>query len=639
MTASRRFFRPGKLEVFANCKIALVLYLVLVYSLSCVLFSGAVQAGEQKGSNRAHSLGHEPGNQYGVTSAVSDGNHSAVKSAVSDFDDKYAIVVGVDSFSDPSMNTALAIVESAAKVRKSLLASDFSDDHVRMLLNKQATRQAILTSIAESWLPKLSDDKDLVVIFLAMQCFPANDGNVYLLPYDTDAHNFFATAIDANVLVRLVEEKVKAKRIVLVFDTSFSGAPEMMAGCKARFARYNFAPSKNSISNRLAVVVSSKATQPTWGTYFSDNLARLLADCHGREPLTELFSRVRRATINDTIKDCAGCKLQTPEIYGKGAALSTVIGGKGTQPRQLNEEAVSYMQAEEICAETQALVDECEAKERSRAASGAGTANGTIASGTQSDTKDPASANANLSPELQKAIGVLQTAIRNHPHFAPLHFLLGRLLECAGQNKDASQSYEEAVRLAPEESLYRSQLAQALDRVGLDSDEQWKAAYRLNNKNLDALDSLALRAGEEKHIERAIDYLEQALSLYPGDAGLHVRLSDVLKRSGKMKQAIAHAEEAVFIDNRSFDALVNLGVLLMANKDDKGAHDAFRQALEVGSSDGEDYYFLARELEKTNDASGAIKALERFIAASRKDDNRLNEAKSRLDNLKKRPLQ
>ena len=144
------------------------------------------------------------------------------------YGDKWAVVIGLDSYSDPSLNTVLPLDDSAKRVSDALATKGFARDHVRLLLNRDATKQAILSSLSSEWLGKLSRKSDLVVVFIATQCFPANDGKVYLIPYDTRLLNFFTSTITVDDIIQTIKDKVEAKDVVVVFQTSFSGTPEMM---------------------------------------------------------------------------------------------------------------------------------------------------------------------------------------------------------------------------------------------------------------------------------------------------------------------------------------------------------------------------------------------------------------------------
>lgn len=550
------------------------------------------------------------------------------------YGDKWAIVVGVNAHSDPALNTVLHLDGSAKRVSEALLEKGFASDHVRVMLNRDATRQSVLSSLSSQWLGKLSRKSDLVVLFFANQCFPANDGKVYLLPYDTRLSNFFPSAISIDEIFQTVKTNVAAKDVVLVFQTSFSGAPEMMAGLKTMFGRYNISIHHNDLQDNFTVMCSSKPGQPTWGTYFSDNLAEDMNLCSDTSTLAELFDKIKDDTVRDTAKDCAGCKVQSPVILSKRNPQAISLGTKPSSPvTTLPTEIAVYLKGQKLYSETQMLLDEYRVM---RAKQETSTQEPQAFHRIEdAQAKNQTKLSAEFLAKVENQLEVVRNYLNENSDFAPGHYLLGRLLQFKGGEEAALASFQKAVRLNSDSCSYHSWVARTKERLGQDSKADWQEAFRLNSKSLSAIDNLAFDAEKSGAHDKAAELLNQAIAVYPGDAALRVRLSNVLVKQGKLKQAVEQAQEAVFLDEHSFDALVNLGNLLIASKDEKAAHAAFREALELGARETEYYYVLAEALEKTNDPDGAIQAWTRFVDGSPKDAKRLDDAKKRLDELKK----
>ncbi|MDZ4832882.1 MAG: tetratricopeptide repeat protein [Candidatus Melainabacteria bacterium] len=572
-----------------------------------------------------HDTGHASGAAAHATGAA---GHSDVRTT---YGDKWAVVVGLDSYSDPSLNTVLPLDDSAKRVSEALEKKGFAKDHVRLLLNRDATKQSILSSISSGWLGKLSRKSDLVVVFVATQCFPASDGKVYLIPYDARLLNFFTSTITVDDIVQAVKSKVEAKDVVVVFQTSFSGTPEMMAGCKAMFGRYNISVHHNDLPDNFTVLCSSKPGQPTWGTYFSDNFAEDLSLNSKHDSLGELFNKIRNDTVYDTAKDCAGCKVQSPVLISKRNVHSIALGSQPDNPvTKLPEDIALYLRGESVYTRTQALLDEYRAS-RSRHEGWTDTSIfRQIETGHSTTTLSE-----EFRTKVDNTILMVKDYLKENPNYASGHYLLGRLLQFKQDHNGALEQYKEAMRLSPDSTSYHAWVARAMEENGQDAKGVWQKAYDLNSKSRSALDALVKNAVVEKDYSRASTLLNQALALYPGDATLHVRISDVLKQQGQLKLAVEQAQEAVFLDEHSIEALVNLGNLLIANKDERAAHAAFREALELDSKQADYNFVLAQALEKTNDPEGAMQAWTRFVEGSDKDDKRLDDAKKRLDELKK----
>lgn len=548
------------------------------------------------------------------------------------YGDKWAVVIGIDSHQDPALNTVLQLDETAKRVSDALQAKGFAKDHVRLMVNRDATRQAIFSTLSKPWLGTLSRKSDLVVLFFANQCFPSSDGKVYLLPYDTRLSNFFTSAISVDDILHVVKTNVQAKDIVMVFQTSFSGAPEMMAGLKTAFGRYNVSIHHNDIGDNFTVLCSSKPGQPTWGTYFSDNFAEDLTIGKEEGSISDLFNKIRNDTVYDTAKDCAGCKVQTPVMLSKNNTSAINLSVKAEDPvSKLPEEIALYLKGQEIYSKGQELLDQY----RANRAKLEGWSDSSAPLRKLEDSTSPSSISEEFKGSVESMIATVREHLKENPSFGAGHYLLGRLLQFKGEHENALAEYKEATKVSPFVSSYHSWVARTQDRLGQNSTEEWQEAYRLNDKNLSAIDNLANAAQESEQYDRASELLTHAVTLYPGDAGLRVRMSDVLVKQGKLKQAISEAQEAVFLDEHSFDALVNLGNLLMANKDEHAAHAAYREALELGSHETEYYYVLGQALEKTKDTAGAIQAWTRFVDGTSKEDKRVDEVQKRLEELKK----
>jgi tetratricopeptide (TPR) repeat protein len=554
------------------------------------------------------------------------------------YGDKWAVVIGIDRHHDPALNTVLQLDESAKRVSAALQAKGFAKDHVRLMLNGDATGQAILSTLSKPWLGTLSRKSDLVVLFFANQCFPSSDGKVYLLPYDTRLSNFYTSAISVEDILHIVKTNVQAKDVVMVFQTSFSGAPEMIAGLKTAFGRYNVSIHHNDLGENFTVLCSSKPGQPTWGTYFSDNFAEDLTIAGEEGSLTDLFNKIRNDTVYDTAKDCAGCKVQSPLLLSRNNASAISLGARAEDPvSTLPDEVSLYLKGQEIYSRGQELLDQYRTN-RAKLEGWSDPSDPSDSSELMRKLEDSTSP-VKISEEFMRSVESMIPTIREHlkenPSFGAGHYLLGRLLQFKGENENALAEYRAATKASPFVSSYHSWVARTQDRLGQNSADEWQEAYRLNDKNLSAIDNLANAAQESEHYDRAAELLNHAIALYPGDAGLRVRISDVLLKQGKLKQAISEAQEAVFLDEHSFDALVNLGNLLMANKDEHAARAAYREALDLGSREAEYYYVLGQALERTKDTEGAIQAWTRFVDGTSKDDKRVDEVQKRLDELKK----
>src|SRR6516162_2290791 len=112
-------------------------------------------------------------------------------------------------------------------------AGRFQKDHVRLLVNSEATEQTIMSALGKPWLGSLAGPDDLAVVFVSTLGFPTTDGSSYLCSYDCALDNVYGTCISIQNLMGTLRKNVGTDRILLVLQACYSGAAELNAGAKA----------------------------------------------------------------------------------------------------------------------------------------------------------------------------------------------------------------------------------------------------------------------------------------------------------------------------------------------------------------------------------------------------------------------
>jgi tetratricopeptide (TPR) repeat protein len=143
---------------------------------------------------------------------------------------------------------------------------------------------------------------------------------------------------------------------------------------------------------------------------------------------------------------------------------------------------------------------------------------------------------------------------------------LGKVLDWAGKFKEANSAYKRALAiLGPSPLLY----------------------------NVLTTNSMIL-----KRYSEAIDYLDQALALYPGMRGVNFKLAIVLGMQGRSDEAIDHCEAELEINPGNENAHYALANLLADKGDDAAALQHYRRALQLKPDDAHVHvhmaYFLIR---------------------------------------------
>jgi hypothetical protein len=141
----------------------------------------------------------------------------------------WVLAVGVERYKSDSTPVLPFAVSDANRVKTWFTTAGrkpVSRDNVHMLVNEQATRENFLAQI--DWLRKQALPEDAVFIYFAGHGAPelAADGKSvdakYLLLYDTDPGQLFATGFSLDDLTRKLEA-VKAKVQVVILEACYAG--------------------------------------------------------------------------------------------------------------------------------------------------------------------------------------------------------------------------------------------------------------------------------------------------------------------------------------------------------------------------------------------------------------------------------
>jgi uncharacterized caspase-like protein len=146
---------------------------------------------------------------------------------------KFAVVIGIAQYQNSGAGLAnLQFADRDAQAFRDFLVSSeggsFPQDHVRVLLNDQATSQNVRSAFY-TFLTQ-AQPTDEVVIYIAGHGAPdPNDPrNLYLLTYDTKLDDMGGTAFPMRQIQDVFANVLKAKRVVTFADTchsfGFSGA-------------------------------------------------------------------------------------------------------------------------------------------------------------------------------------------------------------------------------------------------------------------------------------------------------------------------------------------------------------------------------------------------------------------------------
>jgi uncharacterized caspase-like protein len=286
---------------------------------------------------------------------------------------KWALVVGIDSFQDkrlPGLRFAVKDSTDFASFLKDPNGGRFDPAHVVHLENGDATLQGIRRGLGELRVKAQPDD--LVVVYVASHGSPREidpNGVSYIATNDTnldDAATLYATSLQMIDLVQQINREIRAQRVVLILDTCFSGdaltsldagvgssgagnssagiAGNGSSGARGFGAGMAKNPPKDApasaafseafqnlkIGYGRAVITASRANEESWESaqikngYFTHYLLDILRAGHGNDNLDHVFTQVR-TTVSARVKQDQGAD-QNPSFELSEGADSIVIG-------------------------------------------------------------------------------------------------------------------------------------------------------------------------------------------------------------------------------------------------------------------------------------------------------------------------
>ncbi len=251
--------------------------------------------------------------------------------------DKWALVIGISNFKDPSINLKYA-AKDATDFRNYLTSEKhFQPDHVRLLTNSKATRDNIVGQLGDKWLGRLANKDDLVVVYVSSHGSQAKEevGVNFLVAYDTNKHSLLGTGIPMQWLSKIIKEQVHSDRVVLILDVCHAGAA---VSADKSLTRVGFDISKLSVGSGQAVMCSSLADQLSWeskthpNSVFTRRLIEGLRLKGDKTKLNEAYDFVRDNVESEVLRDRG--ELQTPVLnMSMWQGEAPVLSVKAASPR------------------------------------------------------------------------------------------------------------------------------------------------------------------------------------------------------------------------------------------------------------------------------------------------------------------
>jgi len=252
--------------------------------------------------------------------------------------DKWALVIGVSKYADSAIDLKYAS-KDARDFRDYLVnEAHFAPDHVRLLVDQQATRENILAAIGDKWLPRVAEPDDLVVIYVSSHGSPSRldvEGVNYIVAHNTQKDSLYATGIPIQEFTGIVRERVHAGRIVLVLDACHSGAVKTDA--KGLYRQSNFDANEIAQGTGQLVICSSEPSQVSWesktyaNSVFTRQLIEGLRQKGDQTTLGEAYDYMRDAVRHEVLRDRG--QLQVPVFKTKWEGREMALAAAPVKPR------------------------------------------------------------------------------------------------------------------------------------------------------------------------------------------------------------------------------------------------------------------------------------------------------------------
>lgn len=211
---------------------------------------------------------------------------------------------------------------------------------------------------------------------------------------------------------------------------------------------------------------------------------------------------------------------------------------------------------------------------------------------------------------VEEALAVIRQGLACNPRATNLLLGFGDLLARSGQTGEAENAIREAIRWAPNESAPLKALAKLLGDIG-QADQAaalWQRVLAMDSNNLDIhiqhIDTL-LRSGDFARTEQAA---RSAIERFPAAGQLHNALSQALKRSNRLDDALEAARTATTLESGNVQFHSHLADLLIDKRRFEEAERQLRCVIATGRQNGHTYFQLGVVLAAMGRYSDAVTA-------------------------------
>ncbi len=252
-------------------------------------------------------------------------------------EDKWAFVVGVSKFARPGIDLKYSAKDARDLASYLVKEANFAPDHVKLLVDEQATKERVLAELGDKWLPRLAHPNDLVLIFISTHGSPSQadlEGLNYLVMHNTDPGSLYATGLPLSDLAAAVKHRVHSNRVVLIIDACHSGAADTAKGL-GRVGNVDSASLAQGTGQ--LIICSSQPNQVSWESkrypngVFTHQLIEALRGQSGKITLSQAFEKLKDSVQTEVLQDRS--ELQTAVLKSKWSGNDLIISAPPAKPR------------------------------------------------------------------------------------------------------------------------------------------------------------------------------------------------------------------------------------------------------------------------------------------------------------------
>lgn len=256
--------------------------------------------------------------------------------------DKWALIVGISNFADSDVPKLKYSVKDAIDFYNYLVKdAGFAPDHVRILLDEKASQRRVMSELGQKFLAQVVKPDDLVVLFFSTHGSPAQmdlRGDNYLVAYDSDPEDLFATGIEMKRVLDAANSRVLTDRVVIVLDACHSGS--LKPGSKGLSREVgNFDSDKIAQGAGQLVICSSQPDEQSWESrrYKNGVFTRHLIDAMNRtkspRELNDAFEDMKVKVQSEVLEDRQA--EQVPVLNSNWDGRSLLLAAACANPQKL----------------------------------------------------------------------------------------------------------------------------------------------------------------------------------------------------------------------------------------------------------------------------------------------------------------